>query len=314
MSFFKSILGKVKQGFEKGLEKTREAFVTGVTGVRSLLLGRKLDEQLIKELETRLLSADVGVKTTARLIDGIREDYKSGRMTSGDQVLEYMKGEIKRMWPEQDRALKLAPTAPTVILMTGVNGVGKTTSIAKLCQALRSQGKSVMLGACDTFRAGAVKQLEVWGERLGVEVVKGQQGGDPAAVAFDACSAAKARRVDVLILDTAGRLQTQDPLMRQLGKIRNVIAKQIEGAPHEVLLVLDATSGQNALRQAEEFGKVAGVTGIFLSKLDGTAKGGIVIAVREVTSIPVKFVGVGETPEDVQPFDPDAFVDALFAA
>ncbi|HYE61501.1 MAG TPA: signal recognition particle-docking protein FtsY [Phycisphaerales bacterium] len=314
MSFFKSIFGKVKQGFEKGLEKTREAFVTGVTGVRSLLLGRKLDEELIKELENRMLSADVGVKTTSRLIENIRADYHSGKMTSGDQVLDYMKSEIKRLWPAEERSLKLAPIGPTVILMTGVNGVGKTTSIAKLCQTLRSQGKSVMLGACDTFRAGAVKQLEVWAERLGVEVVKGQQGGDPAAVAFDACAAAKARRVDVLILDTAGRLQTQDPLMRQLGKIRNVISKQIEGAPHEVLLVLDATSGQNALRQAEEFGKVAGVTGIFLSKLDGTAKGGIVIAVREVTSIPVKFVGVGETPEDVQPFDPEAFVEALFAA
>jgi fused signal recognition particle receptor len=320
MSFFKSFIGKVKQGFDKGLEKTREAFITGTTGVRSLLLGRRLDEQLIKELETRLISADVGVKTTARLIDGIRADHKSGRMTSGDQVLEYMKQELKRLWPAEDRALRLAPAAPdsskvpTVILMTGVNGVGKTTSIAKLCQLLRSQGRSVMLGACDTFRAGAVRQLEVWAERLGVEVIKGQQGGDPAAVAFDACAAAKARRVDVLILDTAGRLQTQDPLMRQLGKIRGVIGKQIEGAPHEVLLVLDATSGQNALRQAEEFSKVAGVSGIFLSKLDGTAKGGIVIAVREATSIPVKFVGVGETPDDVQPFDPEAFVEALFAA
>ncbi len=320
MSFFKSIFGKVKEGFDKGLEKTREAFVTGVSGVRSLLLGRRLDESLIKELETRLISADVGVKTTARLIDGIREDYKSGKMTSGDQVLEYMKSELKRMWPAQDRELRLAPAGadgsrgPTVILMTGVNGVGKTTSIAKLAAALKAQGRSVMLGACDTFRAGAVRQLEIWAERLQVELVKGQQGGDPAAVAFDACAAAKARKVDVLILDTAGRLQTQDPLMRQLAKIKGVIGKQIEGAPHEVLLVLDATSGQNALRQAEEFSKFAGVTGIFLSKLDGTAKGGIVIAVREVTSIPVKFVGVGETPEDVQPFDPDAFVEALFAA
>ncbi len=315
MSFFKSIFGKVREGLGKGLEKTREAFVTGVTGVRSLLLGRRLDEALIKELETRLLSADVGVRTTAKLIDGIREDYRSGKMTSGDQVLEYLKSELKSMWPAQDRALRSAPAGtPTVILMTGVNGVGKTTSIAKLAALLKAEGKSVMLGACDTFRAGAVRQLEVWAERLGVELVKGQQGGDPAAVAFDACAAAKARRVDVLILDTAGRLQTQDPLMRQLAKIKTVVGKQIEGGPHEVLLVLDATSGQNALRQAEEFSRFAGVTGIFLSKLDGTAKGGIVIAVREVTSIPVKFVGVGETPEDVRPFEPEAFVEALFAA
>ncbi len=308
MAFFKNIIGKLKQG----LDKTRETFVTGVTGLRSLLLGRRLDEALIGELETRLISADVGVKTTARLIDGIRADYRAGKMTSGDQVLEYMKAELKRMWPPQERALHHAATGPTVILMTGVNGVGKTTSIAKLCQLMRAQGRTVMLGACDTFRAGAVRQLEIWSERLGVEVVKGQQGGDPAAVAFDACAAAKARGVDVLIIDTAGRLQTQDPLMRQLAKIKNVIGRQIVDGPHEVLLVLDATSGQNALRQAEEFSKFAGVTGIFLTKLDGTAKGGIVIAVREVTAIPVKFIGIGETPDDVQEFDPDAFVDALF--
>ncbi len=311
MALFKSILGKVKQG----LEKTRQSFMTGVHGLRSLLTGRKLDEELIRQLETRLLQADVGVKTTRRLIERIREDFRAGKLETGDQVLDYMKSELKAMWPEADRRLRLAPSGEgsTVILVTGVNGVGKTTSIAKLCAALRADGKSVLLGACDTFRAGAVRQLEIWSERLGVEVVKGQQGGDPAAVAFDACIAAKARGVDVLILDTAGRLHTQDPLMRQLTKLRNVVAKQIPGAPHEVLLVLDATSGQNAMRQAEEFGKAAGVTGIFLSKLDGTAKGGIVIAIREITEIPVKFVGVGETPEDVQPFDPSTFVDALFA-
>jgi fused signal recognition particle receptor len=219
------------------------------------------------------------------------------------------------MWPNADRTLHLAPRGegPTVILVTGVNGAGKTTSIAKLCRHFRDQNQTVLLGACDTFRAGAVAQLEVWATRLGVQVVKGQQGGDPAAVAFDACAAAKSRGVDILILDTAGRLQTQDPLMRQLGKIRNVAAKQIPGAPHEVLLVLDATAGQNALRQAEEFSKHAGVSGIFLTKLDGTAKGGIVVAIREVTDIPVKFIGTGERPEDAAPFDPDAFVEAMFA-
>lgn len=308
MAFFRNIV----DSFKKGLEKTRAAVVTGVAGLRNLMLGRKLDEALIDEVERRLVSADVGVKTTQLLIDGLRADFRAGKLESGDQAFEYLKSQIKAMWPESDRTLKLSGTKPTVILMTGVNGVGKTTSIAKLCRMLRSQGKTVMLGACDTFRAGAVAQLQIWADRLGVEVVKGQQGGDPAAVAFDACVAAKARGVDVLILDTAGRLQTQDPLMRQLTKIRNVVAKNIEGGPHEVLLVLDATSGQNALRQAEEFGKAAGVTGIFLSKLDGTAKGGIVIAVRESTDVPVKFVGVGETPDDVQPFDPDAFVEALF--
>jgi fused signal recognition particle receptor len=315
MSFFKSIFSKLKSG----LEKTREVFVSGL---RSILLGKRLDENLIKEIETRLLQADVGVKTTTRLIDGIRADFRAGKMESGDQALEYMKAELKKLWPEADRALRTAAAGerPTVILVTGVNGVGKTTSIAKLCSMLRKDGRTVLLGACDTFRAGAVRQLEIWAERLGVEVVKGQQGGDPAAVAFDACVAAKSRGVDVLILDTAGRLHTQDPLMRQLTKIRSVVSKQIPGGPHEVLLVLDATSGQNAARQAEEFGKATatepntvGVTGIFLAKLDGTAKGGVVVAIKDSTNIPVKFVGVGETPEDVQPFDPSSFVDAMFA-
>ncbi|MBS0198810.1 MAG: signal recognition particle-docking protein FtsY [Planctomycetes bacterium] len=309
MAFFKSLVDKLKQG----LEKTRQTLVTGVQGLRNLLLGRRLDEQLIADLERRLIEADVGVKTTAKLIDQIRADFRAGTISTGDEVMEYLKRELKALWPAEDRELRLASQGPTVILMTGVNGVGKTTSIAKLCRVLTGQGKTVMLGACDTFRAGAVAQLEIWSKRLGVEVVKGQQGGDPAAVAFDACAAAKSRGVDVLIIDTAGRLQTQDPLMRQLTKIRSVVAKQIPDAPHETLLVLDATAGQNALRQAEEFNKAAGVTGIFLTKLDGTAKGGIVIAVRETTSIPVKFIGIGETPDDVQPFDPEAFVDAMFA-
>jgi len=311
MAFFKSLVDKLKQG----LEKTRQVFVEGVTGLRNLLTGRKLDEALLDELERRLLAGDVGLKSTNRLMDRIRLDFREGRIDRGDQVLDYLKTELKALWPPQDRELTMAPpgAGPTVILMTGVNGVGKTTSIAKLCKVLKDRNLKVLLGACDTFRAGAVHQLEIWAGRMGVEVVKGQQGGDPAAVAFDACAAAKARQVDVLILDTAGRLQTQDPLMRQLAKIRSVIAKQIPGAPHETLLVLDATSGQNALRQAEEFQKTAGVTGIFLTKLDGTAKGGIVIAIRETTSIPVKLIGIGETPDDVQPFDPSAFVDAMFA-
>lgn len=316
MAFFKSILGKLKQG----LAKTREVLSVGL---RSLLLGRKLDETLINELESKLIAADVGTKTTTRLVTQIRADFRSGKISTGDEVLAYLKDELKKLWPEEDRKLRLAPagSGPTVILVTGVNGVGKTTSIAKMCAYLRHEGKSVLLGACDTFRAGAVRQLEIWSERLGVEVVKGQQGGDPAAVAFDACAAAKSRGVDVLILDTAGRLQTQDPLMRQLTKLRSVIAKQIPGGPHETLLVLDATTGQNALRHAEEFdralrpanGGTTGLTGIFLTKLDGTAKGGIVIAIKDTTNVPVKFVGTGETPEDVQPFDPNSFVEALFA-
>ena len=318
MSFLTRAINKFKQG----LERTREVLVSGASGLKSLLTGRKLDDALIEELEKTLLQSDVGVKGTQRLIEGIRTDFKAGKMTRGEDVMEYMKREIKAMWPPEDRALHFAASGPTVILVTGINGAGKTTSIAKLCAMLRKQNRKVLLAACDTFRAGAVRQLEIWSERLGVEVIKGQQGGDPAAVAFDACKAAVSRNVDVLIVDTAGRLQTQDPLMRQLAKIRSVIAKQIPGAPHETLLVLDATSGQNALRQAEEFGKTlgggaeagSGLTGIFLAKLDGTAKGGIVVAIKGATDVPVKFVGVGETPDDIEPFDPEAFVEALFAA
>jgi fused signal recognition particle receptor len=319
-SFFSKAISKLKQG----LDRTREVLVSGVGGLKSLLLGRKLDEELIAEIEKTLLQSDVGVVGTRTLVDGIRTDYKAGKLTRGEDVLEYLKREMKAMWPPEDRTLHFAPagSGPTVILVTGINGAGKTTSIAKLCSMLRAQKKTVLLAACDTFRAGAVRQLEIWSERLGVEMVKGQQGGDPAAVAFDACKAALARKVDVLILDTAGRLHTQDPLMRQLTKIRSVVAKQIPGAPHETILVLDATAGQNALRQAEEFSKAlkdetgesGGVTGIFLAKLDGTAKGGIVVAIRSATSIPVKFIGVGETPEDIEAFDPEAFVEALFAA
>lgn len=305
MALLKSVISR----FKKGLGRTRETFVAGL---RSALQGRTLDEALIKEVEAKLIQADVGVKTTARLIDGIRTDFKAGKLKRGEDVIEFLKREIKAMWPAQDRTLAMQDQGPTVILVTGINGAGKTTSIAKLCKLMRDDGKTVLLAACDTFRAGAVRQLEIWSDRLGVDVIKGQQGGDPAAVAFDAAKAAAARGVDVLIIDTAGRLHTQDPLMRQLTKIRNVVGKQIPGAPHEVLLVLDATSGQNALRQAEEFFKAADVTGIFLAKLDGTAKGGVVVAIKEATDIPVKFVGLGETPDDVEAFDPEAFVEAMF--
>ena len=321
MGLFSAITAKIRGG----LAKTREVCVSGL---KSLLLGRRLDEATIAEIRRRLIEADVGVKTTDRFVTHIQEQFRAGKIDKGDQVLDYLKGELRSMWPPEDRELRFAPAGekPTVILVTGVNGAGKTTSISKLAKLLQSRGNKVMLGACDTFRAGAVRQLEIWGERLGIDVVKGKQGGDPAAVAFDACQAAKARGVDVLILDTAGRLQTQDPLMRQLTKIRSVVSKQIPGGPHEVLLVLDATAGQNALRQAEEFDRAIagasgiqpkptdaqGVTGIFLAKLDGTAKGGIVVAIKEATKIPVKFIGVGETPDDVQPFEPEKFVDALF--
>jgi len=312
MALFKSVVSRVT----KGLARTRQAFVGSL---RSLLAGRTLDEELIGEIEKQLLQSDVGVTATKQLIDRIRAEHQSGALTTGDGVLEHLKKHLKEMWPDVDRSLLLAPPAETgehtltVILVAGINGSGKTTSVAKLASMLRKSGRSVLLGACDTFRAGAVRQLEIWADRLDVEIVKGQEGGDPAAVAYDACDAAVARKVDVLLIDTAGRLHTQDPLMRQLIKIRDVVAKRIPGAPHEVLLVLDATSGQNALRQAEEFTKAIDVTGLVLAKLDGTARGGAVVAIRQATDIPVKFIGVGETPDDIEPFDPASFVDALFA-
>jgi fused signal recognition particle receptor len=313
MALFKSVMSKIA----RGLGRTRDALVGSL---RSALLGKRLDEALIGEIEARLLQADVGVKTTARLVEGIRTDFRAGKLERGEDALDYLKRELKAMWPEADRRLHIEDRsvdgrkAPTVILVAGINGAGKTTSVAKLAKAIRDEGRTVLLGACDTFRAGAVRQLEIWSQRIGVELVRGQEGGDPAAVAFDACDAALARASDVLILDTAGRLHTQDPLMRQLTKIRDVAAKRIPGAPHEVLLVLDATTGQNAVRQAEEFTRAIGVTGLFVAKLDGTAKGGAVLSIRDTLDVPVKFIGVGETLDDVEPFDPKRFVEALFEA
>jgi fused signal recognition particle receptor len=306
MGLFRSAFNKIKQG----LAKTRH---TLVGGLRSILLGRELSDDLIDQVERRLLSSDIGVASTRRLIDQIRAAYKQGSIRRGDQVMDYLKAHMASCWPEADRKLRFAESGPTVILVAGINGAGKTTSIAKLAKALRDEGRTVLLAACDTFRAAAVEQLEIWSRRLGVEIVKGKQGGDPAAVAFDAAEAAVNRNVDVLLVDTAGRLHTQDHLMRQLTKIRDVVARKIPGAPHEVILVLDATTGQNAVNQAQSFKRAIDVTGLFLAKLDGTAKGGIVVAIREQLDIPVKFIGVGETPDDVEPFDPDKFVQAMFA-
>jgi fused signal recognition particle receptor len=281
------------------------------------MYGKSLSEELIDQIESRLIAADVGVKAARELVEGLRQEFRSGKVARGEDALEYLKRSLKARWPQGDgasaRGIAVAPAKPTVVLVVGVNGVGKTTSVAKIAKNLKDDGRTVLLAAADTFRAGAVAQLTVWSERLGIEIVKGKAGADPAAVAFDAADAAIARGVDVLLVDTAGRLHTQDNLMRELTKIRNVLAKKIPGAPHEVLLVLDATSGQNAVQQARLFGAAAGVTGIFLTKLDGTARGGIVVAIREELSVPVKLIGVGERPEDVQPFDPDRFVEAMFA-
>ncbi|MCH7604236.1 MAG: signal recognition particle-docking protein FtsY, partial [Planctomycetes bacterium] len=238
----------------------------------------------------------------------------AGDIARGEDAIDFLKTSLKARFTTMNRALAVAPQSPTVILVAGINGSGKTTSVAKIAKSLRDEGRSVLLAAADTFRAGAVAQLEIWAQRLGVDLIKGEQGADPAAVAFDATKAAIARRSDVLLIDTAGRLHTQRNLMDQLTKIRDVVTRQIPDAPHEVLLVLDATSGQTAIAQAEEFKKAIDVTGIFLAKLDGTAKGGIVIAIQDTLDIPVKLIGVGETPEDVEPFDPDAFIDAMFTS
>jgi fused signal recognition particle receptor len=310
MALFKDALSKVR----KGLTRTRDALSGGVGGLRNFLAGRKVDDALLTELETRLIQADVGVTAAARLVADLRAEWNAGRIDTGEDATERLKLQLTDLWPEQDRSITFATSGPTVILVAGVNGAGKTTSIAKLAALLTSQGKSVLLAACDTYRAGAVRQLEIWSERIGVQIVKGAQGGDPAAVAFDACEAAIARDVDVLIIDTAGRLHTQDPLMRQLTKIRDITTRKIDGAPHEVILVLDATTGQNAVQQALKFTDAIDVSGLFLTKLDGTTKGGVVVAVHDQTSIPVKFIGVGETPDDVEPFDPAVFVEALLGS
>ena len=304
------IFSKTAGYFKEKLGKTRTRIANSLSSVLSL--GRKIDESLLDELEETLISDDIGVETTSKLVSELRDAYRSRKIAATDDIVPFLKEHIKGYWPDQDRQLHLAENGPTVILVAGVNGTGKTTSIAKLAYILSRNNKSVLLAACDTFRAAAVEQLSIWAERIGVPIVKHQTGGDPAAVAFDACEAAVARNTDILILDTAGRLHTKSDLMKQLVKIRDVAARKIPGSPHEVLLVLDATTGQNAISQAKLFTEAINVTGIILAKLDGTARGGIVIAIKDQLDIPVKFIGLGEKPEDIAEFDPATFVEALF--
>ncbi len=306
MGIFSRTAGYLKER----LGKTRAKISSSLGSVLSL--GRNIDESLLDELEETLISDDIGVETTEKLISELREAYRSRRIARTDDVIPFLKEHIKSYWPGRDRQVHYSESGPTVILVAGVNGTGKTTSIAKIAYILNRNGKKVIVAACDTFRAAAVEQLSIWAERIGVQIVRHQTGGDPAAVAFDACQAAVARDADVLILDTAGRLHTKKDLMKELTKIRDVVARQIPGAPHEVLLVLDATTGQNAIAQAQMFTEAINVTGIFLAKLDGTARGGIVIAIKDQLDIPVKFVGLGEKPEDISEFEPETFVEALF--
>lgn len=295
---------------KEGLSKTREK-ITG--GIRSILpVGKAIDEDLLDELQDTLLLADVGPATVTKLIDLVRAGWKRGKIKEAQEIVEYIKEHVISLWPESDRSIRYAESGPTVVLVTGINGSGKTTSVAKLSHYLTQQGKKVILGACDTYRAAAIEQLTEWSKRIGVQIVKHQHGADPGAVAYDACEAAVAREADVLLIDTAGRLHTQDNLMRELGKIQKVVERKIPGAPHEVLLVLDATIGQNAVNQARVFNEHVTVSGIVLAKLDGSAKGGIVIGIRDQLNVPVKFVGLGETPEDIEPFDPASFMDAMF--
>src|SRR5258705_1280862 len=307
MAFFSKTLDKLKGALRKTVQVLN-------TDVRTLFVpGRQIDDQFLTEIEERLIQADMGVGNVEKIITAIRERWRMGKIRNAEEALGVMREQLLANWPPADREIKFAPTGPTVVLVAGINGAGKTTSIAKLAWLLKNQmNKKVMVCASDTFRAAAVGQLTIWADRLGVEIIKHKMGADPAAVAFDACEAAKARGIDVLIVDTAGRLHTQDNLMREIIKIRDVVSRRIEGAPHEVLLVLDATSGQNAIQQAKMFGQAINVTGIFLAKLDGTAKGGVVIAIREQLNIPVKFVGLGEKPEDIETFDPTRFIKALF--
>lgn len=307
-----SLFGK----FKRGLAKTRDSFTSKINDLVANF--REVDEEFFEELEDVLLQADVGVETVMELVDELKMEVKRQNIkdTSGMQSL--ISEKLVEIYneagdEEEDMTLNLQEDEMTVILMVGVNGVGKTTTIGKLTKRLQNEGKSVMLAAGDTFRAGAIEQLVVWGERNNVEVIRQAEGSDPAAVMYDAVQAAKKRDVDVLICDTAGRLQNKVNLMKELEKIHRVISREIPGAPHEVLLALDATTGQNALIQAETFKEATNVTGIVLTKLDGTAKGGIVLAIRKKLNIPVKFVGLGEGIDDLQPFDPDKYVYGLFA-
>jgi fused signal recognition particle receptor len=293
-----------------GLQKTSRLLNTDV---RDLFKseGRLVDETFLDELLVILVKTDMGVQSAQQIVAEVRSEFR-GRVVHLAEVLVAVKKKLKALLAQDEAPLRLAAEGPTVIMVAGVNGAGKTTSIAKLTQLFTSQGKRVVLGAADTFRAAAVEQLTIWAGRLGADIVKGDQGGDPASVAHRAVARAIETKADVCIVDTAGRLQTQQNLMQQLTKIHRVIGKQIADAPHEVILVLDATTGQNGISQAKHFTDAVQCTGIMLAKIDGTAKGGVIVAIRQQVGLPVKYLGVGEKAEDITPFVPDEFVEAMF--
>ncbi|WP_394232557.1 signal recognition particle-docking protein FtsY [Niallia oryzisoli] len=321
MSFFKRLKEKitkqtdsVTEKFKEGLTKTRDNFSGRVNELVSRY--RKVDEDFFEELEEILIQADVGFDTVMTLIEELKMEVKRKNIQDPNEVQSVISEKLVAIYEGGDTSsssLNIQENGLTVILFVGVNGVGKTTTIGKLGYQFKSEGKKVLMAAGDTFRAGAIEQLEVWGERVGVEVIKQAAGSDPAAVMFDAIKAAKSRNADILLCDTAGRLQNKVNLMKELEKVKRVIEREIPGAPHEVLLVLDATTGQNAMIQAKTFKDATDVSGIVLTKLDGTAKGGIVLAIRNELNIPVKFVGLGEKMDDLQSFDAEQYVYGLFA-
>lgn len=298
------IFGRLKQG----LSKTRRNL--SVKLEKLLKVRGKLNSEVLEELESILIQADLGVKTTTKVLEQIRKE----RLRELAALKPFLKTELVSLLLDCPRSINLSRSSPSVILVVGVNGVGKTTSLAKLAYRFRKEKKKVLLAAGDTFRAGSIEQLESWGKRIGVETIKGRYGADPAAVAYDALSAAQARGIDILIVDTAGRLHTKRNLVEELRKIKRVIGERKEGAPEEILLVLDATIGQNALSQAKLFEEALKVTGIILAKLDGTAKGGMVLAIEDELNIPVKLIGMGENLDDLVEFEREGFVEALFSS
>ncbi|MGM0844569.1 MAG: signal recognition particle-docking protein FtsY [Bacillota bacterium] len=321
MSFFKKLKEKfttssdtVTNKFKDGLSKTRNNFTSKMNDLVAKY--RKVDEDFFEELEEILIGADVGFDTVMELVDQLRYEAQRRNIQETSELQSVISEKLVEIYEgdgEASSELNIQEDKLTVILFVGVNGVGKTTTIGKMAHMFKEQGKSVLLAAGDTFRAGAIDQLEVWGQRAGVPVIKHSEGSDPAAVIFDAVQSAKAKNADILLCDTAGRLQNKVNLMNELQKVKRVIEREIPGAPHEVLLVLDATTGQNALLQAKTFKEATDVSGIVLSKLDGTAKGGIVIGIKNELQIPVKFVGLGEKVDDLQPFDSEKYVYGLFS-
>ena len=302
-----------KRGFfgrmREAVTRTRESFSTRINDI--VALTRAVDEAALGELETALLMSDLGVRTTTEILEALRERARKQAIAGGAELKDLLKEQLRAILETPERPAPRTASPPLVTFLVGVNGTGKTTTSGKLAAWNREQNRTTLLCAADTFRAAAIEQLEVWAKRSGVELIKTKQGGDPAAVLYDAASAAKARHIDELIVDTAGRLHTKAGLMDELDKMRRTAAKLIPGAPHEVLLVMDATTGQNGLEQARQFTQAAGVTGIVLTKLDGTAKGGIAVAIARELNLPVRFVGVGEKMEDLLKFEAGAFVDAL---